>query len=400
MRRHAALGLSFLITLLLSVLSLFAQERELAIRGAEIHTVSSGIIYQGAILIQNGKIRAIGRSLTIPSGARIIDVPDAIVTPGIIDARSMVGIDPPDRWENSHPVVPQLRIIESFSTPRDHDWLRAGVTATYLTPGPQNVIGGMGAVVKLAGRPGEALVNDAAGMSVSLGEIPKRSFGDKAPRSRMGAVYLLRDTLLRAREYLNSGMQTRRDLGLEALGRVLRKEVPLRVQANTPDDILSAVRVGKEFQVRVVIDVGVGAHRVADKLAEAGVPVVVGPNMIAAGGGGRYEFALHTEENAARLHRAGVKIALGTDDDGGRSVVLEAAVSRAHGLPEAEALKAVTLNAAEILGVADRLGSLEPGKDADLVIWKHHPLSTWGEAQVVIVNGRIVYERKPAGRES
>jgi imidazolonepropionase-like amidohydrolase len=265
------------------------------------------------------------------------------------------------------------------------------VTASYLTPGPENVLGGMGAVVKLAGRPGDYLVSDAAGMSASLGEIPKQSFGQQAPRTRMGVVFLIRDALVRAQEYAPASAG--RDLGREALVRVLRREVPLRVQANTPDDILSAVRLAEEFDVRVVIDVGVGAHRVAGKLAAARVPVVVGPNMIGAGGGGRYEFAEHTEENAARLHRAGVKIALGTDDDGGRSVVLEAAVSRAHGLPEAEALKAVTLSAAEILGVEARLGSLEKGKDADLVVWKGHPLGTWGRSGRVFVGGRQVFQR-------
>jgi imidazolonepropionase-like amidohydrolase len=120
---------------------------------------------------------------------------------------------------------------------------------------------------------------------------------------------------------------------------------------------------------------------------------VVGPNIIGAGGGGRFEFALHTEENAARLHRAGVQIALSTDGSSGRSVVMEAAVARAHGLPEAEALRAVTLNAAAILGVADRLGSVEKGKDADLVIWTAHPLGTWAKAERVVVDGRVVFDR-------
>jgi imidazolonepropionase-like amidohydrolase len=181
---------------------------------------------------------------------------------------------------------------------------------------------------------------------------------------------------------------------MEALVKVIDKEIPLRVQANRPDDIANVLKLKEEYDIDLVIDVGHGAHVVAEKLAAAQVPVVVGPNMIGAGGGGRYEFYAHTEENAARLHEAGVTIALSTDSGGGRSVVLEAAISRAHGLPEADALKAITLNAAEILGVADRLGSIEEGKDGDVVIWKEHPLSTWGRTEVVFIDGKVVFMRE------
>lgn len=388
MRRVSAAVLA----LLTAAAAAGAQDRVTAIRGGQVHTIASGVIDDGVVLIQGGRILDVGPDLPVPPGAEIIEAGGLIVTPGAIDARASIGITPLDLWESSGAVVPQLRILESFSLPQNLDWLREGVTAVYLSPGPQNVLGGMGAVVKLAGRSGEAIVREAAGMSASLGEVPKRSFGENAPRTRMGAVFLIREAFVRAQEYLRSKPASR-DPGLEALGRVLRREVPLRVQANTPDDIMNAVRLAKEFDLRLVIDVGVGAHAVAAKLAAAGVPVVVGPNMVGAGGGGRFEFALHTEENAARLHGAGVKIALCTDDDGGRSVVMEAAVSRAHGLPEAEALKAITLGAAEILGVADRLGAIAKGKDADLVIWDKHPLSTWGRAEKVLIGGRVVFDR-------
>lgn len=373
------------------------QERLTAISGGQVHTVSGEVIENGVVLFQNGKIVDVGANLTVPSDAEVIEAAGRVVTPGIIDARTMFGIDPPDRWETSGPVAPQLRVIESFALPPGSEWLREGVTAVYLTPGPQNVIGGLGAVVKLAGRPGEILVSEAAGMSASLGEVPRQSFGDEAPRTRMGAVGLLREALVRAGEAGRRRDGAARDLGLAALARVLTGELPLRVQANTPEDIMSAVRVGREFDARIVIDVGVGAHQVARQLADADIPVVVGPNIIGAGGGGRFEFALHTEENAARLHRAGVQIALSTDGASGRSVVMEAAVARAHGLPEAEALRAVTLNAATILGAADRLGSVEKGKDADLVIWTAHPLGTWAKAERVIVDGRLVFDRIAGG---
>jgi imidazolonepropionase-like amidohydrolase len=395
---HAALTRSMcaLVLLLVSAAAAPAQERPIAIRGARIHTIAAGVIEEGTLVIRGGKIADVGRAVTPPADATILDAKGLQVTPGLIDARSSVGVARNDAWETSGPIAPQLRIVESFLLPPNHDWLREGVTTVYITPGPEDVLGGMGATVKLAGSRAEQLVNDTSGMSASLGEIPKRSFGTNAPRTRMGAVALLRAALIRAQEYARDSRQESfagRDVGMEALGRVLRREVPLRVQANTADDIMNAVRIGKEFEIRVVIDCGVAAYRVAPSLAAAGVPVVVGPNIIGAGDGGRFEFKDHTETNAARLQRAGVAIALSTDDDGGRSVAMEAAIARAHGLPAEAALEAVTLSAAKILGVADRLGSIEKNKDADIVLWKGEPLRTWSRTEKVIVNGRIVFER-------
>jgi imidazolonepropionase-like amidohydrolase len=391
-----------LLALVAGLVPLGAQEKVIALKGGQIHTISDGIIDNGVVLIRGGKILDVGRDLAVPAGATVVQAEGRIITPGLIDARTSFGVGQNDGWESAGPLMPQLRIIESFSLPPTHDWIREGVTAVYVSPGPENVIGGMGAVVKLAGRREEIVVSDAAGMSMSLGEVPKASFGQGAPRTRMGEIGLIREALVRAKEYRDaagsSASSRTRALGLEALGRVLRREVPARIQANTPDDITAAVRLGEEFNLRVVVDVGMGAYLVADRLAKAQVPVVVGPNMIGAGGGGRFEFSPQTEENAARLHKAGVKLAICTDDSGGRSVVMEAAIARAYGLPEADALKAITLDAAEILGVASRLGSLEKGKDADLVIWNRHPLSTWGRAEKVFIDGRLIFERQEQPR--
>jgi imidazolonepropionase-like amidohydrolase len=384
---------SMLFAFVLILVAVPIHGQDLAVRGGQIHTISSGIIEDGVVLIKDGKIADVGKNVQIPSGVQVIDAKGLIVTPGLIDARCYFGIGMSDMWETSRPVVPQVHIIESFTLWPNSDWLRAGVTSAYITPGPQNVIGGYGAVVKLAGRPSTYIVSEEAGLSASVGEVPKQSFEDKAPRTRMGTISLIREALNEARAY-EASKPTRRDLGREALVKVLNKEIPLRVQANRPDDIVNVAKLKKEFDIDLVIDVGHGAHKVADKLAAAQVPVVVGPNMIGAGGGGRYEFYAHTEENAARLHNAGVEIAMSTDHSRGVSVVLQTAISRAHGLPETEALKSITLNAAKILGVADRLGSIEKGKDADLVLWYQHPLSTWGQSETVIVDGKIVFERK------
>lgn len=366
----------------------------LAIKGGEIHTVSGGVIKKGTVLIEEGKILSVGKSISIPRGAKVIDAKGLIVTPGIIDARSSLGISM--RRDSKNYINPALRMIDFFTPPKVSPWLECGVTATYITPSPRNLLGGFGAVVKLVGNKEEAVVSEAAGMSVSIGESALEGKG--LPTTRQGRVGRLRQEFVRAVEYMElrkkGGSAESADPNLEAIARVIRREVPLRFFANTPDDIMTALRVAKEFNLKIVVDSGAGAHKVARLLAEAKVPVVVGPSIMGLGSGGPLEMSAHTPENAGRLHRAGVKVALCTNSRWGRSVLLEGVVAKSHGLPEDASLRAVTLNAAKILGVADRLGSIEPGKDADIVIWKGHPLSTWGETKTVIVDGKIVYERK------
>lgn len=384
-----------LVTFLLFLVSahVLAAGDVLVIKGGEVHTVSGKVIKKGMILIEDGKIRSVGKNISVPSSAEVINADGLIVTPGIIDARSRFGLSHPKerRWF----IVPDRRMIDFFTQSEGSTWLKGGVTATYITPLPRDLLGGFGAVVKLFGIKEEAVVNEAAGMSVSFGESVPKAFN--TPTTRQGRIGRLRQEFIRAMEYMELQKKGRNTENgnpqFDALIRVIRREVPLRVVANTPDDIMTALRLAKEFDLRVVIDSGAGAHRVAHLLAEAQVPVVVGPSIMGLGSGGPFEMFAHTPENAARLHRAGVRIALSTNSGSGRSVLLEGVVAKSHGLPEEASLRAVTLHAAEILGVAGRLGSIEPGKDADIVIWKGHPLNTWGESRTVIVNGKVVYER-------
>jgi imidazolonepropionase-like amidohydrolase len=371
-----------------------AQPRPVAIRGGEVHTVSDGVIPGGVVLVRNGKIAAVGRGVEIPGDAEVVDASGWIVTPGLIDSRSSYGLSSNDTAEE--PLMsPARRVLDGFAPPADSPWLKEGVTAAYIAPSPRQLVGGMGAVVKLAGEGHAAIVSEAAGMEVSFAETALGAF--RAPTTRQGLIARLRQELIRTGEYLDrremNPSSTPLDPAWEALARVIRRELPLRVYANTPDDILTAARLGREFELKVVIDSAAGAHRVAHTLSSGGWPVVIGPSILGLGGGGPFELFAHTPENAARCHRAGVSIALSTESTRGRSVVLEAVVAKSHGLPEGAALRAVTLAAAEILGVADRLGSLQAGKDADLVLWKGRPLSTWGEARRVIVDGHTVFER-------
>lgn len=390
-----ALGLALAACLLLGATpSLHAQSRTLAIRGGTVHTVADGVIADGVVLVRDGRIAAVGADVDVPADAEVIDAAGRIVTPGIVDARSEMGIGWRDAGDRERLAAPAREIADHYDGAVDDEWLRSGVTAVYLAPDAGNLLGGFGAVVKLAGERGR-VVHRRAAMSASFGESALDAFD--SPTTRQGMVAELREAFIAARDALDDAAAAdAADPAVRALGRVLAGDVPLRIYANSPDDITTALRVAREFDIDAVIDSGAGAHAVADALAAADVPVVVGPSIIGLGGGGPFEMFAHSPDNAARLHRAGVALALSTESGGGRSVVVEGLVAKAHGLPEAAALRAVTLDAAEILGVADRLGSIEPGKAADLVIWDGHPLSTWGESRVVIVDGRVVFEREPA----
>lgn len=391
-KRHRIILIIFSLLLLLPIIGL-AENKITVIKGGEIHTISGGVIPNGMIIIENGKIQSVGKASNIPSSTKIIEANGLIVTPGIIDSRSRYGLTP--RMRLTQLTTPEQKIIDFFKQRENPEWLKGGVTATYIAPPAQNLIGGFGAVVKLVGIKEEALINSYAGMSISFGESVLRTF--KVPTTRQGMLGKMRLLLFSVQEKLKQPGRKEKteisDFQTKAIEKVLRREVPIRAVANTPDDIMTALRLAKEFNLKMIIDSAAGAHRVAPHLAEARVPVVVGPSIIGLGSGGPFEMFAHTPENAAQLHKAGVKIALSTDSISGRSVLLEGIIAKSHGLPEDIALQAITLNAAEILGVADRLGSLEAGKDADIVLWKGHPLSTWGETRMVIVNGQVVFER-------
>lgn len=384
--------------LLVSIpLSGMGSGKALAIREGEIHTISRGVIQDGTILIAEGRITAVGSNISVPQDAKIIHARGLIVTPGIIDARSSYGLrfvrNRKDYLENY--MNPARRVLEDYTHFEDTDWLRCGVTTVYLTPSAGNLLGGFGAVVKLVGTKKEAVVKDLAGMSVSFGEYALK--GEKIPTTRQGRIGRLRQEFIRALEYKDRKKKGTDQIEInpqyEAILKMLDREIPARVYANSPDDIMTALRLAKEFNLRLVIDSGAGAHKVAHALAEAKIPVVVGPSIMGLGGGGPLEMSAHTPFNAGRLYNAGILVTLCTDGRGGRSVLSEGVIAKSHGLRLEAALRSLTLDAAKILEVDDRLGSIEVGKDADIVVWKNHPLGTWGKAQVIIVNGLVVFDR-------
>ncbi len=361
----------------------YGQDRPVAIVGATILTGTGERLSSGTLVFREGKIESVAAGASAPEGASTIDAAGLFLTPGLIDAHSEFGIQG-DNSDRENLLAPGRDVLARFEPEKDPLWLRSGVTAAYVSPGGQNLLAGYGAVVKLTG----AVVRERAALAASFGERALDSIDSfDVPTTRQGMIGLLRQTFVRAREDALVG-----EAG-EAIGRVLAKEIPLHALVNTPDDILTALRFGKEFDIRLVLVSAMGGHEVAPSIAAASVPVIAFPSIIGIGDGGPYEGFAHTPANASRLHEAGVTVALATFSRGGRSVALEGVIAKAHGLPQEAALAAVTRDAAAILGVDERLGTLAPGKDADLVLWNGEPLSTWGETRRVIVDGLTVFER-------
>ena len=370
-----------------------------AIVGGEVHIGDGEVLPGAAVVIEDGKIAAVGAEVEIPEGAEVIAAEGMVVTPGFLDSQTFLGRGPTSggtlinlAGEPGDAIAPQVRAVDRFAEGLAPLWLRSGVTAVYLAPDPRLLIGGTGAVVKLAGSADTAIVAEETAVAASFGET---AVGDSPPgreaptgrTTRQGMIYDFRNTLVRAGEDAIEGQAGR------TLGRLLAGELPLRMLANKPDDIETAIRVAGEFELRLVLDQAAGAAAVASRLAEAGVPVVVGPSVIGIGNGGPMELKGHSPATAGILHDAGVTIALSTFGSRGRSVAMEAIIAWAHGLPRKAALAAVTGDAAEVLGVAERIGTLAPGRDADLVIWDQHPIGTYAKAMRVLVDGETVFER-------
>ncbi len=384
----------------------------LAVTNGRLFTVAGGIIEGGQVLLEGGKIAAIGVGLQIPRGARVIDAGGRIVTPGFIDAHCHVGIaeegigwEGDDVNEMTDPITADARAIDGIN-PEDQgfrDAVEAGVTAIWVAPGSGNVIGGEGATVKTHGRGrtiDQMVLLAPSGLKAATGENPKRIYRDqkKMPSTRMGTAALLRESLVKASNYLQKmaaepDKRPDRDLRLEAIGRVLRREIPLRCHAHRGDDILTAIRIAREFNIRVCIEHCTEGHRLAQELAALGIPAVVGPLLTARV---KVELRDRTPATAGVLARAGVKVAIMTD----HPVVpvnylpLSAALAVRAGMEESEALRAITINAAEIAGVADRIGSLEVGKDGDLVIHSGHPFDLMSQVDYTIIDGEVVYSRE------
>ena len=384
----------------------------LLIRNAHIKTMVGPDLPNGCLLIEDGKISAVAPVIDPPAGARVIDAQGRLLTPGCVEAHCHIGLDNEGmRWEGwdlneiVDPLTPQLRAIDSIN-PQDEAFelaIRGGVTTACTGPGSANVVGGTFAIIKLVGKRVDKMVLRApAAMKCAFGENPKNCYGQgkqKSPMTRMAVAALLRELLIRTRRYrddLEAGTNPPFDMKLEAMLPVINREIPIKCHAHRADDILTAVRIAREFDLKLTLDHCTDGALIADELAEEGYPVFIGPTL---GGKSKIELRNKSFTTPAALYRAGLQVSIITDAPviPLQNLPLAAGLAAAAGLPMEEAWHAITITPARSLGVDDRVGSLEPGKDADVVLWTADPLTTiGGEALMTIVNGEIVWQSPEA----
>lgn len=382
----------------------------LAIINAEIHTIAQKEPIQGSILVEDGKIAAVGQ-VEIPEEADIIDAARASVYPGFIDPHTHLGVSEQGMgWEGrdyneiTDPVTSQLRALDAINPMEDgfREAREAGITTVMVAPGSANILGGSTAVLKTGGSLlHQRVIKENAGMKAALGENPKRVYSGqkRIPSTRMGSAALLREALVNAQNYMHKIKRAGedpekmppRDLKNEALIPVLKKEVPLRMHAHRADDIATAIRIAREFDIDMTLEHASEAHLILDRVVESGFSAIVGPSM---GTPGKIETQNKTLEAVKILSEAGVTVALTTDHpvlDIYQLLHAAAAVVRETGMDEYQVLRLITINAARILGVDNRVGSIEVGKDADLVIFRGHPFDYLSTVMYTIIDGDIVY---------
>lgn len=396
----------------------------LAIANGRVLTITQGVIERGTVLVDGTKIAAVGPDLALPEGAQVVDATGKTVMPGLVEAHCHLGfMDMMDLDQNGAEdrpgggegglgpaVTPHFDYFYAFNprSPQLAEAARGGVTTVLTGPGSGKVISGLNLVAKTTGKTAdEMILRYPAGVKTAFGENPKRNFGSRnqMPSTRMGTAALWRGALVRARAYMAkqdrahqvpSGQEQApqpppHDLELEPLVKLLRGELVARVHAHRADDIMTVLRIADEFGIKLTLEHATEAYKIADEVARRNIPCVFGPTMVT-----RLKVELRdiTFAGAGQLERAGIKVALTTDAPVVAVEFLRTAATLAfqEGMSEAGALAAITINAAEIAGVAERVGSLEPGKDADLVVLDGHPLSYLSRIEQVFVNGRRVYD--------
>ncbi|MBX7222733.1 MAG: amidohydrolase family protein [Blastocatellia bacterium] len=382
--------------------------QDLAVRGETVYTMAGEPIRNGVVLIRGGKIEQVGpeKQVKIPAGYKTLTA--RVVTPGLIDAHTTTGLSgylnqpgEQEQVEKSAPIQPELRALDAYNArERLVDWVRGyGVTTMNTGHGPGTLVSGQTMLVKTKGATVEsAVLVPSAMVAVTLGGAGFADAG-KAPGTRAKQIAMLRAEFIKAQETLRKqetatteDKKPTRDLRVEMFVRLLKRELPLLVTAHRSYDILSALRLAKEFNLRLILDGAAESYLVMDEIKAAGVPVILHPTMYRSTG----EAENLSMETAAKLIHAGIPVALQSGYEAyvpkTRMVLFEAGAAAANGLTLAEALGTITMQAAKILGISDRVGSLEIGKDGDVVLFDGDPFEYTSHVKGVVIEGVLVSE--------
>jgi imidazolonepropionase-like amidohydrolase len=385
---------------------------DIAVTGGRVVTGLGEIIDGGVVLVRDGRIEAVGADVAVPDGVPTIDATGRWVLPGFVDAHTHLGVHEDgegsagaDGSELSAPDMSAVRAIDAVNIEDRafRDALAGGVTSTVIKPGSGNPIGGTSVAIKTwGGRTVDAqVVRHPVSVKSALGENPKKAWGDRGqlPRTRMGIALVIRQALIAAQEYaakIAAGETIPRDLGKEALAAALSGELSWDQHVHRQDDIATALRLADEFGLRIVLNHGTEAHKLAAELAERDIPVIFGPVLSSRG---KVESREASVANLVALARAGVRVALCTDHPvvPVDALVLQASIAHRAGLDWNDAIAAITSAPAEIVGIDDRVGALAAGRDGDIVLWSGDPLEVASVAERVLIAGREVY-RLDGGR--
>ncbi len=367
-----------------------------------LHTMERSTPLRADILVDKGKIIKIKEKIVPTEGTEVFDAENLNVYPGFIDAHSHIGIaedkissQNDTSNENTNPITPFIRGIDSIN-PMDsafHNAIAAGITGVMAGPGSANAVGGQFAFIKTYGRCVDDMVVLApAAIKIAFGENPMNCYGlnGNMPPSRMGIASLIREELFRAKQYFSQNQSGTRDFRLECYKELFEKKIPLKAHVHRTDDILTAIRIAKEFDLDLTLDHCTEGHLIAGEIAKSGFPAIVGPSLASRS---KDEVSQSDFKTAGILHNAGVRVAITTDHPVSRIQYLPlcACIAAKEGLGETAALRAITIDAARICRVDDRLGSLKEGKDADIVIFEGNPLEINSFVKATIINGEIVW---------
>ncbi|WP_346929708.1 amidohydrolase [Clostridium sp.] len=387
----------------------------LLIKNGKILTMSGVDYDKGYILIEGKKIIEVGEYIDEDNNdiSEVIDASNCLVMPGIIEAHSHIGIQEErkgfegnDCNEMTEPVTPYLKALDAIN-PMDstfHQALSAGITGVMVGPGSSNVVGGQFVFIKTHGRViDNMVVLEPAAMKVAFGENPKSNYNDKdkTPTTRMSIAALLREELFEAQQYYKNKKNSKQsgnednnfneEFRKECWLPVFDKKIPLKAHVHRADDILTAIRIAKQFGLKMTLDHCTEGHLIAEEIKKSGFPAIIGPTLSVRN---KIETQNMDFKTAGILHKAGVKVAITTDHPVTRiqDLAICAGFAAKEGLGIDEGLKAITINAAEICNVSHRVGSLEVGKDADIAIFDGNPMEIFTKTMYTIIDGEVVYK--------